>query len=91
MGYLVLHKIVREQNQARYYALTWQPALIGGWAVERTWGRLSSPSRRQRTMVVEDLDTALAVVCRHARRRLQHNYHLVEGDIGDLFEQRVAR
>lgn len=91
MGYLVLHKIVREQNQARYYALTWQPALTGGWVIEREWGRLASRGRQQRMIAVEDLDAALAVVCRHARQRLQHNYLLVDGDLGNWPEQSIAR
>ena len=33
------------RNRARFYALTWQPALWGGGALIRAWGRLPGPGR----------------------------------------------
>ena len=80
MSYLVLHKVDREEDQARYYALVWQPALTGGWVVERTWGRLSSRRRQQKADLVADADLAQALAARHLRRRLQHGYQAVKGD-----------
>ena len=88
MSYLVLHKVDREENQARYYALVcgvplplrWQPALTGGWVVERTWGRLSSRRQQQKADLVADAGLAQALAARHLRRRLQHSYQAVKGD-----------
>ena len=80
MSYLVLHKVDREEDQARYYALVWQPALTGGWVVERTWGRLSSRRRQQKADLVADAEIAQALAARHLRRRLQHGYQAVKGD-----------
>lgn len=80
MSYLVLHKVDLEEHQARYYALVWQPALTGGWVVERTWGRLSSRSRQQKAELVVDAEHAQALAARHLRRRLQHGYRAVTGD-----------
>ena len=80
MSYVVLHKVDREENRARYYALVWQPALTGGWLVERTWGRLSSRRRQRKADLVEDADIAQALAARHLRRRLRHGYQAVNGD-----------
>jgi len=80
VSYLVLHKVDLEEHQARYYALVWQPALTGGWVVERTWGRLSSRSRQQKAELVADAEGAEARAARHLRRRLQHGYRAVTGD-----------
>lgn len=80
MSYLVLHKIDREERQARDYALVWQPALTGGWVVERTWGRLSSQRRQKRSDLVADAELAEALAARHLRRRLQHGYRAITGD-----------
>ncbi len=33
------------RNRARFYTLTWQPALWGGGAIVRTWGRLGGLGR----------------------------------------------
>jgi hypothetical protein len=79
MNYVVLYHVDPEQKRARYYALTWCPSLIGGgWAIERVWGPLSSQRRQRKTTVVEDRDTALHLVTRHLRRRLQHGYSAKE-------------
>lgn len=80
MSYLVLHKVDLEECQARYYALVWQPALTGGWVVERTWGRLSSRSRQQKAELAADVERAEEIAARHLRRRLQHGYRAVTGD-----------
>ncbi len=33
------------KNRARFYTLTWQPALWGGGAIVRRWGRLGGQGR----------------------------------------------
>ena len=89
MAYIVLHHIDSERERARYYALTWQPALTGDWAVERQWGPLDSRRRQSTVNLVEDQDKALALVIRHLRRRLRHGYHLVTLDQAELVVQAV--
>ena len=37
-----LQKIVPEDNQRRFYAMTAIPTLFGEWAVMREWGRIGS-------------------------------------------------
>lgn len=81
MGYIILHKIDVEEKQARYYALTWRPAITGqGWAVERAWGSLDSSRRQYKTAVIEDYDAVVSLVRRHLQRRFQHDYSVSETD-----------
>ncbi len=89
MAYIVLHHVDLERKRARYYALTWQPALTGGWAVERMWGPLDSQRRQSTVNLVEDRDQARAFVIRHLRRRLQHGYHLVNLEQAEQVVQAV--
>jgi predicted DNA-binding WGR domain protein len=77
MGIIILHNVDAARNRRRYYALTWGPALVGGWAVERQWGPLDSPRRQQTVNLVGDEAKALTLVVRHLRRRLHHGYRPV--------------
>ncbi len=56
------------RNRARFYTLTWQPALWGGGAVVHAWGRLGSPGRTL-THFYPDRATAQAHVERLIRPR----------------------
>jgi hypothetical protein len=80
MGYAVLCSVNPEQGRARYYALTWQPALDSGWVVERAWGPLRSSRRQRRTNHVEEREKAMVLVTRHLKRRLRHDYRLAAAD-----------
>ena len=83
MSYIILHKVDPEEGEARYYALTWLPAITGdGWALERAWGRLSSSRRQRKAGIVEDHDAVLQEVTYHLRRRLQHHYSIADVDQG---------
>jgi predicted DNA-binding WGR domain protein len=42
-----LEKYDEEKNQHRYYMLSVQPTLFGGWSLVRSWGRIGR-SRRTR-------------------------------------------
>ena len=66
-----------ERNRARFYTLTWQPALWGGGAVVRAWGRLGSPGRTL-THFYLDRASAQARVERLIRRRLRRGYRVIE-------------
>ena len=81
MGYIVLQNVDPEQRKARYYALTWSPAITGsGWAVERAWGPLHARRRQHRTTVVAGRAAALDLAAHHLRRRLRHGYALRGAD-----------
>ena len=83
MSYIILRKVDTEAGQARYYALTWLPAITGdGWALERAWGRLSSSRRQRKAGIAEDHDALLQEVSHHLRRRLQHDYSIFDTDHG---------
>ena len=77
MGYIVLHNIDADHNKHRYYALLWQPSLLGGWIVERQWGPLDSARRQWAADLVDGEDAALRLVVHHLRRRLHHGYRPV--------------
>lgn len=82
VGYAVLHSVDPAQRRARYYALAWQPSLACGWVVERTWGPLRSWRRQRRVDETADPEHARLLVAGHLRRRMRHEYRLVEADGG---------
>lgn len=65
------------RDRARFYTLTWQPALRGGGALVRRWGRLGGPGRAL-TAFYPDRASAQASVERLIRRRLRRGYRVVE-------------
>lgn len=90
MGYIVLHNDEPEKERARYYALTWSPAVAGhGWAVERAWGPLHAQRRQQKTTLVDDQAGAQTEVLGHLKRRLRHGY--VVADAGGAGRELVDR
>ena len=64
------------KNRARFYTITWQPALWGGGALVRRWGRLGGQGRTL-TAFYPDRASAQEVVARLIRRRLQRGYQVV--------------
>ena len=76
-GRVRLVSVDPERNRARFYTLTWQPALWGGGAIVRTWGRLGGPGRAM-TAFYPDRASAQASVERLIRRRLRRGYRVVE-------------
>ncbi len=63
------------RNRARFYALTWQPALCGGGTLIRAWGRLPDPGR-ERVAFYPDRAAAQPEVERLIARRLRRGYAL---------------
>ena len=65
------------KNRARFSTITWQPALWGGGAMVRRWGRLGG---RGRSLIAfyPDRASAQEVVERLIRRRLRRGYQVVE-------------
>ena len=66
------------KNRARFYTITWQPALWGGGALVRRWGRLGGPGRALTTFY-DDRVSAQESVERLLRRRRRRGYRVVEG------------
>ncbi len=64
------------KNRARFYTITWQPALWGGGAIVRRWGRLGGPGRALTTFY-DDRASAQESVERLIRRRLGRGYEVV--------------
>ncbi len=64
-------------NRYRFYSLTWQPALWGGEALIRTWGRIGSKGRTLETFH-EDRESIRELVERIVQRRLQRGYQVVD-------------
>jgi predicted DNA-binding WGR domain protein len=55
--HICLTKRVPVRNQHRFYLLSVQPTLFGGWSLIREWGRIGSPGR-VRIDVCASLDAA---------------------------------
>ena len=64
------------KNRARLYTITWQPALWGGGAIVRRWGRLGGQGRAL-TVFYPDRASAQESVERLIRRRLRRGYQVV--------------
>jgi predicted DNA-binding WGR domain protein len=65
------------QRRFRFYELRLQPALWGGVALVRAWGRLGAPGRWRATEY-PDRAAAEPAAARAVRRRLRRGYRLVE-------------
>lgn len=63
------------RDRARFYALTWQPALWSGGALVRSWGRLPGPGRSL-VRFYPDRTAAQAEVERLVARRLRRGYRV---------------
>ena len=65
------------KNRARFSTITWQPALRGGGAIVRRWGRLGGPGRALTTFY-PDRASAQESVKRLLCRRLDRGHRVVE-------------
>lgn len=61
------------RNVARFYALSIEPTLFGGYAVQRTWGRLGTAGR-SRSDFFDDIVSADASKAELARRKRKRAY-----------------
>ena len=75
-AYIRLRSVDLARDRDRAYTLTWQPALLGGGALVRCWGRTDGT---ERTRIDHYPDRALAQAHVEAilRRRLRHGYRVV--------------
>ncbi len=74
--YIRLRSIDPARNRDRSYTLTWQPALLGGGALMRCWGRTGG-AERTRADYYPDRAGAQAHVEAILRRRLRHGYRVL--------------
>jgi predicted DNA-binding WGR domain protein len=68
-----LTKHVPERNQHRFYVLSVQPNLFGGWSLIREWGRIGSPGR-VRIDGYASLDGAQEAYSRKLREKQRRGY-----------------
>ena len=68
-----LQRIVPEENQKRFYAMTAIPTLFGEWAVMREWGRIGSPGT-VRTDIHADEGSAITALGEIARQKQRRGY-----------------
>lgn len=68
-----LQRIVPEENQRRFYAMTAIPTLFGEWAVMREWGRIGSPGT-VRTDIHADEGLAITALGEIARQKQRRGY-----------------
>ena len=75
-AYVRLRSVDLARNRDRSYTLTWQPALLGGGALVRCWGRTGG-AERMRADDYPDRAAAQVHVEALLRRRLRHGYRIV--------------
>ena len=72
---ILLTRIDRNRNMARFYSLSIEPTLFGDFAVHRTWGRLGSWGQ-SRLDVFPDIAAAQAYKEQLATQKLKRGYSL---------------
>ncbi|MEP3427972.1 MAG: WGR domain-containing protein [Hyphomicrobiales bacterium] len=72
-----LTRVDASHNVARFYWLSIEPDLFGGYALQRSWGRLGTWGQT-RSSQVHDLETARSHINRLAMQKLRRGY-VVDG------------
>ncbi len=75
-AYVRLRSVDPARDRDRSYTLTWQPALLGGGALVRCWGRTGG-AERTRADYYPDRACAQAHVEALLHRRLRHGYRVL--------------
>jgi predicted DNA-binding WGR domain protein len=70
-------RVDHAQNCERFYALTFQPLLWGGFALVRSWGRIGSAGSRLLEGAYTDRESAQPLAEKLIRQRIQRRYALV--------------
>ncbi len=72
-----LEKHHPEKNQHRFYALSINPNLFGGWSVIRRWGRIGSRTGGQKIDLYDDLESAQMGFKKKEKEKLRRDYRRV--------------
>jgi predicted DNA-binding WGR domain protein len=72
------HRIHLEQcqpqrNRFRFYCLSLEPNLFGGWSLVREWGRIGQAGRMHADLYATELDAEAAMV-RKAQQKRRRGY-----------------
>ena len=67
-------KHVDEKNQHRFYVLSIDRNLFGGWSLIRRWGRIGSRRGRQKIDLYDDLESAQGLFQKKEREKLRRGY-----------------
>lgn len=70
---ILLTRVDRDRNMARFYRLAIEPTLFGGFVLRRTWGRLGTWGQ-SRLFYCPDLDTAHEHRVRLTAQKLRKGY-----------------
>jgi predicted DNA-binding WGR domain protein len=75
LNMLVLERVDRTKNMARYYVLSVEPTLFAEWALVRRWGRLGGAGR---TRIDLHASPPLAQIALNTwlERKRRHGYRL---------------
>lgn len=73
MSVVQLRRVDPAQNVARFYVLTVQPDLFGGWTLVREWGRIGRAGT-VRQVPYPTLDAAAAAATRLWKTKLRKGY-----------------
>jgi predicted DNA-binding WGR domain protein len=81
MNTIRLERRDRAANLARFYAVSVVPALLGGWAVVREWGRIGSPGRVRTDWFPTEAE-AEAAATHLVTLKMRHGYQAHPADLG---------
>ncbi len=73
-AYLYLEKHNDEKNIHRFWTISVQPNLFGGWSVVRRWGRIGGRAGRLKIDLYDDLEAAKQVFQKKEREKLRRDY-----------------
>ena len=65
------------KNQHRFYAMSIDRNLFGGWSVIRRWGRIGSRRGRQKIDLYDDLESARRALEKKEHEKLRRDYQKV--------------
>ncbi len=78
MGMQLFVKIDPEQNERRWYAVSWGPTLFGKWAVVCAWGRMGSDWAQRQVHEFDTQEEAAAEAEAQIGQRGKRGYRMVE-------------
>jgi predicted DNA-binding WGR domain protein len=70
---LLLYRIDRDRNMARFYVLTIEPTLFGGTSLVRSWGRIGTRGQHK-IQIFPDIESSTASFEKIARRKQRRGY-----------------